>query len=203
MPSWERHRVRPSGGGADRLVRSADDRHASPGYGVGIAHPHHGQPTTPRITFQPKGTLPLIDRHFNYDKTRFVIIDPHADEEIARKYGVRFIKQAITRENYAEVLTPLLTEGGGQGFCINPSVDTGSVDLMRMTREIGALYIDTVVEPWLGFYSDKSAGPGDRTNYALRETLLAENAGYLVEVPPYQPAAQTREWCRGWSSRRC
>jgi homospermidine synthase len=121
-----------------------------------------------------KGTLPLIDRHFNYDKTRFVIIDPHADEEIARKYGVRFIKQAITRENYAEVLTPLLTEGGGQGFCINLSVDTGSVDLMRMTREIGALYIDTVVEPWLGFYSDKSAGPGDRTNYALRETLLAE-----------------------------
>jgi homospermidine synthase len=70
-----------------------------------------------------KGTLPLIDRHFDYEKTRFVIIDPHADEEIARKYCVRFIKHAITRENYAGIITPLLTEGGGQGFCINLSVD--------------------------------------------------------------------------------
>ena len=42
-----------------------------------------------------------------------------------------------------------------------------------MCREIGALYIDTVVEPWLGFYFDKSAGPEARSNYALRETLLA------------------------------
>ena len=26
-----------------------------------------------------KGTLPLIERHFEYDKSRFVIIDPHED----------------------------------------------------------------------------------------------------------------------------
>ena len=68
---------------------------------------------------------------------------------------------------------PLLTEGGGQGFCVNLSVDTGSVDIMTMCREIGALYIDTVIEPWLGFYFDKSNGPEKRSNYALRETLLA------------------------------
>ena len=42
-----------------------------------------------------------------------------------------------------------------------------------MCREIGALYIDTVVEPWLGFYFDKNIGPEKRSNYALRETLLA------------------------------
>jgi len=30
-----------------------------------------------------KGTLPLIERHFDYDKSRFVIIDPHEDGEIA------------------------------------------------------------------------------------------------------------------------
>ncbi len=54
---------------------------------------------------------------------------------------------------------PLLTAGGGQGFCVNLSVDTSSVDIMTLCREIGALYIDTVVEPWLGFYFDKSIGP--------------------------------------------
>jgi homospermidine synthase len=31
---------------------------------------------------------------------------------------------------------------------------------MELCRELGALYIDTVVEPWLGFYFDKSKGPG-------------------------------------------
>ena len=120
-----------------------------------------------------KGTLPLIERHFDYDKSRFVIIDPHEDGELAKKHGVRFIKQAVTSDNYREVLVPLLTAGGGQGFCVNLSVDTSSVDIMTMCREIGALYIDTVVEPWLGFYFDKNIGPEKRSNYALRETLLA------------------------------
>jgi homospermidine synthase len=120
-----------------------------------------------------KGTLPLIERHFDYDKSRMVIIDPHEDGAIAAQHGVRFMKQAITKDNYREVLVPLLTAGGGRGFCVNLSVDTSSVDIMTLCREIGALYIDTVVEPWLGFYFDKSAGPEKRSNYALRETLLA------------------------------
>jgi homospermidine synthase len=57
---------------------------------------------------------------------------------------------------------------------VNLSVDTSSVDIMAFCREVGALYIDTVIEPWAGFYFDKDAGPETRTNYALRETLLAE-----------------------------
>src|SRR5258707_4758576 len=120
-----------------------------------------------------KGTLPLIERHFDYDKSRFVIIDPHEDGEIARQHGVRFIKQAITRDNYRELLVPLLTAGGGQGFCVNLSVDTSSVDIMTLCREVGALYIDTVVEPWLGFYFDRPIGSEKRSDYAVRETLLA------------------------------
>src|SRR5436189_4742373 len=120
-----------------------------------------------------KGTLPLIERHFAYDKSRFVIIDPHEDGELAKQHGVRFIKEGITRENYREVLVPLLTAGGGQGFCVNLSVDTSSVDIMTLCREVGTLYIDTVVEPWLGFYFDRKIGPEKRSNYALRETLLA------------------------------
>src|ERR1700739_1043051 len=120
-----------------------------------------------------KGTLPLIERHFEYDKSRFVIIDPHEDGELATQHGVRFIKQAVTKDNYHDVLVPLLTAGGGQGFCVNLSVYTHSVYIMTMCQEIGALYIATVIEPWLGFYFDKSAGPEARSNYALRETLLA------------------------------
>ncbi len=62
----------------------------------------------------------------------------------------------------------------GQPFVVNLSVDTGSLDLMRYSREQGALYIDTVVEPWLGFYFDEEADNASRTNYALRETVRAE-----------------------------
>ncbi|KQU52644.1 homospermidine synthase [Bosea sp. Leaf344] len=121
-----------------------------------------------------RGTLPLIERHFAFDRSRFVVIDPDdADRALLDERGIRFIQQAVTRENYKELLTPLLTEGGGQGFCVNLSVDTGSLDIMQLCSDLGALYIDTVNEPWVGFYFDQSKGPGDRSNYALREQTLA------------------------------
>jgi homospermidine synthase len=133
-----------------------------------------------------KGTLPLIERHFQFDKARLVVVDPDdSDRAIAEKHGARFVKQAVTRENYRELLGPLLTAGGGQGFCVNLSVDTSSLAIMEFCREIGALYIDTVVEPWPGFYFDKSMGPEKRTNYALRETVLAarrKNPGGVTAV---------------------
>jgi homospermidine synthase len=121
-----------------------------------------------------KGTLPLIERHFDYDKARFVVIDPEdKDRKLLDQRGIRFIHQALTRDNYRHLLVPLLTEGGGQGFCVNLSVDTSSLAIMELCREIGALYIDTVVEPWPGFYFDSKLGPEARSNYALRETVLA------------------------------
>ncbi|KXF76068.1 homospermidine synthase [Paramesorhizobium deserti] len=122
-----------------------------------------------------RGTLPLIERHFKFDKSRLVIIDPSDEnKKIADKEGIRFIQEAITKDNYKSVLVPLLTEGGGQAFCVNLSVDTSSLDLMKLCRQQGVLYIDTVVEPWLGFYFDEKADNASRTNYALRETVRAE-----------------------------
>jgi homospermidine synthase len=121
-----------------------------------------------------KGTLPLIERHFAFDKTRLVVIDPEdKDRKLLDERGIRFIHQGVTRKNYRELLTPLLTAGGGQGFCVNLSVDTSSLDIMELCNEIGALYVDTVNEPWLGFYFDPKLGPEKRSNYALREATLA------------------------------
>jgi homospermidine synthase len=102
-----------------------------------------------------------------------VVIDPNeADRAMLDERGIKFVHQGLTRDNYRHLLQPLLTQGGGQGFCVNVSVDTSSRDIMELCREIGALYIDTVAEPWAGFYFDKSAGPEARTNYALREIIL-------------------------------
>ncbi len=122
-----------------------------------------------------KGTLPLIERHFDFDRDRFVVIDPNdADRRLLDERGVRFVQLGLTRVNYRDALNKHLTAGQGQGFCVNLSVDTSSLDIMRYCREIGALYIDTVVEPWAGFYFDKSLGNEARTNYALRETVIDE-----------------------------
>jgi homospermidine synthase len=121
-----------------------------------------------------RGTLPLIERHFEFDKNRLTVIDPSdKDRGLLDERGIRFERVALTRDNYREVLIPLLTQGGGQGFCVNLSVDTSSRDIMALSRELGCLYIDTVAEPWAGFYFDRSQGPAARTNYALREQILS------------------------------
>jgi homospermidine synthase len=121
-----------------------------------------------------KGTLPLIERHFDYDKNHFVVIGPDgSDRHLLDERGIEFVHMPITRENYRDVLTRYLTAGNGRGFCVNLSVDTSSLAIMEHCRAIGSLYIDTVVEPWPGFYFDRDIGPEARSNYALRETVLA------------------------------
>lgn len=134
-----------------------------------------------------KGTLPLLERHFKFDKNRMVVIDPSdKDRKILDQRGIRFIKQALTHDNFKEVLRPLLQDGkGGTGFCVNLSVDTSSVEIMSFCRNLNAHYIDTVVEPWAGFYFNDSLENSARTNYALRESLLEErrqNPGGLTAV---------------------
>ena len=143
--------------------------------------PIHGEITGPIVMIGfgsiGRGTLPLIERHFKFDKSRMVVIDPKdTDRALLDERGIRYIQEALTPKNYKKLLKPLLTEGGGQGFCVNLSVDTGSVDLMKLCRKLNTLYIDTVVEPWSGFYFDNKVGNEERTNYALRETMKAEQA---------------------------
>jgi len=124
-----------------------------------------------------RGTLPLIERHFDFDKSRLVVIDPDdRDRSILDIQGIRFIQQEVTPDNYRELLTPLLTAGQGQGFCVNLSVDTSSLEIMRLCRELDVPYVDTVVEPWKGFYFDRFIGSENRTNNALRNTVREEKA---------------------------
>ena len=118
-----------------------------------------------------QGVLPLILRHVDIDPDRITILtaeDRGAD--VAADYGVRFIRQPVTRENYRDLITPLL---GAGDFLLNLSVDVSSVALIALARELGALYLDTCIEPWAGGYTDPSLSPSHRSNYALRESALA------------------------------
>ncbi|CAH1654312.1 Homospermidine synthase [Hyphomicrobiales bacterium] len=120
-----------------------------------------------------RGVLPLLERHIAHDKAKFTIIAADSvNRAVADERGLRYIERAITAENLREILTPLLSQGPGRGLIVNLSVDVSSVAMMDFAKDIGALYIDTVVEPWAGFYANPNAGVAERSNYALRESLL-------------------------------
>jgi homospermidine synthase len=152
-----------------------------------------------------KGTLPLIERHFDYDKSRMIILDPERRRPRARRQRMAS-NSAAGRPDARQLprsADAAAHRGGGQGFCVNLSVDTGSLDIMKLCRELGALYIDTVNEPWLGFYFDHSKGPAARSNYALRETRWPPKKRVPAARRPCPAAAPIPAWCRGSSSRRC
>ena len=125
-----------------------------------------------------QGVLPLILRHIGTSPARITIVT--AEERgrpEAEKYGVNFVRTALTQDNYRQVLTPLL---GAGDFLLNLSVDVSSVALIRLARERGALYLDTCIEPWVGGYTDSSLSVEKRSNYAMRLDALSlrhEQAG--------------------------
>jgi homospermidine synthase len=155
-----------------------------------MTHKNYGEITGPIVMIGfgsiGRGTLPLIERHFKYDKSRMVVIDPSdRDRKLLDERGIKFIQTGLTEANYQEVLKPLLKNGTGVGFCVNLSVDVSSLDVMNLCRDLGVFYIDTVVEPWAGFYFDEKKGIEARSNYVLRETVLEErkkNPGGITAV---------------------
>jgi homospermidine synthase len=122
-----------------------------------------------------QGVLPLILRHIGISPERVAIVtaEDRGNEEAA-KYGVKFIKERLTRENYRRVLNPLLGRGD---FLVNVSVEVSSIALVKLCWEKGAMYLDTCIEPWPGGYTDPTVPAAKRTNYALREEALALRPG--------------------------
>jgi homospermidine synthase len=118
-----------------------------------------------------QGVLPLILRHLGVSPDRIAIVTAdelgHAE---ANDYGVRFINEPLTPENHRRVLDPLVGRGD---FVLNVSVGVSTVSMIEYCWQRGALYLDTVIEPWEGSYVDESLSPAQRSNYALREHALA------------------------------
>ena len=118
-----------------------------------------------------QGVLPLLLRHIDLRPQQITIVtaEPRG-ADIAAEYGVRFVEQALTRENYRTVLDPMIGSGD---FLLNVSVDVSSVALIELCRAKGVFYLDTCIEPWPGGYTNPNLPPAARSNYALRESALA------------------------------
>ena len=121
-----------------------------------------------------QGVLPLIRRHIAIDPERITILTAHdRGRGAAQACGVSdFRVQALTRETYLTHLRPLLKRGD---FLLNLSYDVSSVALIELCHEIGALYLDSCIEPWAGGYVDPALSASQRSNYGLRELALGVN----------------------------
>ncbi len=117
-----------------------------------------------------QGVLPLILRHFDVPPEQITVItaDPRG-EKVTREYGVRFIITPLTPQNYEEIVRSHISSGD---FLLNLSVDVSSAALIEFCQRNNILYLDTCVEPWLGFYTDPSLSISQRSNYALRDSAL-------------------------------
>jgi homospermidine synthase len=121
-----------------------------------------------------QGVLPLILRHIDMKANQVTVVTAEdRGQKEAKDLGVRFVVEPLTRENYANVLEPLLAPGD---FLLNVSVEVSSLALIELCRSKGALYLDTCIEPWPGGYTDPDLTPSLRSNYALRENALALRA---------------------------
>ena len=137
-----------------------------------------------------KGTLPLIERHFSYDKKRFVVIDPDDKD-----------RKLLRRARH-----PLHPAGGHQGQ-LPPAADAAAHGRRRpgllrqpvgrhlLARHHGAVPGDRRAlhrhrgRALAGFYFDTKLGPEARSNYALREAMLA--------AAPQRPGGPTAVSCCG------
>jgi len=117
-----------------------------------------------------QGVLPLILRHIDLPRQNIHIVTADSrGSDVAAEYGVAFTVAQLTRDNYRDLLLPLLGPGD---FLLNLSVDVSSVALIELCQKLGVLYLDTCIEPWAGGYTDPSLTPSQRSNYALRESAL-------------------------------
>jgi homospermidine synthase len=123
-----------------------------------------------------QGILPLILRHIGTSSDRVTIVtaEDKGNTE-AEEFGVKFVKTALTPENYRKVLEPLI---GAGDFLLNLSVDVSSVALIQFARERGALYLDTCIEPWPGGYTDPNVPVEARSNYHMRLQALKLRKGH-------------------------
>lgn len=118
-----------------------------------------------------QAVMPLLIKELGVSSEQIVVITAdNAGEDVAEAFNLEVKICALSQKNYEAVLKEYLTPGN---FLINLSVDVSSLALIKLCQKNDVFYIDTCIEPWKGGYTDLNLGPSERSNYNLREQLLA------------------------------
>lgn len=116
--------------------------------------------------------LPLLSKVHDLKALELYAIDPVIPPlavYFEQTYGLIFIQTEININNVRDTLVPILDD---KTFLINLSTDVSSLELIKICRSAGALYLDTCIEPWRGGYDNPEIPLNQRTNYHLREQML-------------------------------
>jgi len=174
-----------------KLANSAAMRHAGTAPTLASDSPSDvpsSVPATKLVNFDGKllllgmgsiatGTLPLLLKHIDMEPSQVTILTGDDTAEAAAAAAARFPGVStqlgyLTPENYESMLEGTGVTSDGD-FVLNLTVDTGSCELMEWCSKRGINYVDTVVEPWKGRYTDPTLSSSDRSNYTLREEAIA------------------------------
>lgn len=121
-----------------------------------------------------RGVLALLEKNLEFKPDQVTIIEPNLLQlERGSGKNYRHITTGLTPSTYTAVLDGILGQSNDQALIINLAIEVSSVALITYAARVNALYIDTVVEPWPGVYDDFSRPAHTRTNFFLREELLA------------------------------
>ncbi|MCG2586477.1 saccharopine dehydrogenase C-terminal domain-containing protein [Massilia sp. TS11] len=116
-----------------------------------------------------QGLLPLLRERLALGPDQVTIIAPDPVAGFVNGEFGRYECLALDAENYQQVLGARLRPGD---MLISVANTVCSLSLMRLAQERGALYLDTVIEPWDGWYENAAFSHSERSNYRLREQAL-------------------------------
>ena len=154
-----------------------------------------------------RGTLPLIERHFKFDKDRFVVIDPRRQATAACSTSAASAssRRRVTRDNYRDAADAAADRRRRPGLLRQP------VGRHLLARHHGALprarralhrHRGRAVARLLFRHRARDRRRAPTTRCARRcSTPSARNA--RRHRPRSPAAAPIPAWCRGSSSRRC
>ena len=121
----------------------------------------------------------LINEGISKEKITILTADEN-NSDVVNFYNVKRFIEPLHKENYKQVLNKHLKEGD---FLINLSVDVDSLDLIEYCQEKNALYLDTCIEPWPGYYKNENSSLVERSNWQLRQRFLQVKAKQKPNSP--------------------
>jgi len=128
-----------------------------------------------------QGVLPLLFRHTDITPERMHIVTADTrGKEKAQQWGIPFDVSPLTQENYPALLRKHTAPGD---FLLNLSVDVASLDIIEFCQKRDVTYVDTSLERWPGFHTNTALPLPERTNYALRQDLVAMRKKYPAGTP--------------------
>jgi homospermidine synthase len=112
--------------------------------------------------------IPLLFKHLKNPNVK-IISEDLRNNDVTSQYNLTRIEKTLQKDNYVSILDEHTLPGD---FIVNLTVDVSSQDLIDYCSSRNMNYIDTCIQPWVGFFDNFKLSNSERSNYALRHSLL-------------------------------